>query len=89
VLRDVVAAPGARRRARPVGESGCGKTTLGLAILGLLPEEARVGGTIPFEGEDLLRCRLGGSGGCSATALDGAAIVDELASTPSTGSATR
>ena len=38
-----------------VGESGCGKTTLGLAILGLLPEEARVGGTILFEGEDLLK----------------------------------
>ena len=37
-----------------VGESGSGKTTLGLSILGLLPEEARVEGSILFEGSDLL-----------------------------------
>src|SRR2546423_3238252 len=36
-----------------VGESGCGKTTLGLAILGLLPEYAEIRGRILFAGRDL------------------------------------
>ncbi|HZU16024.1 MAG TPA: ABC transporter ATP-binding protein [Candidatus Dormibacteraeota bacterium] len=36
-----------------VGESGCGKTTLGWSILGLLPRGAQVEGTIRFEGADL------------------------------------
>jgi oligopeptide/dipeptide ABC transporter ATP-binding protein len=39
-----------------VGESGCGKTTTGLSILGLLPEAGRIlGGQIRFEGRELLR----------------------------------
>lgn len=39
-----------------VGESGCGKTTLGMAIMGLLPENARImNGRIVFAGEDLLQ----------------------------------
>jgi peptide/nickel transport system ATP-binding protein len=37
-----------------VGESGCGKTTLGLAIMGLLPEHATTRGQLHFEGQDLL-----------------------------------
>jgi peptide/nickel transport system ATP-binding protein len=38
-----------------VGESGCGKTSLAMTILGLLPENARVsGGKILFEGNDVL-----------------------------------
>jgi oligopeptide/dipeptide ABC transporter ATP-binding protein len=38
-----------------VGESGCGKTTTCLSIVGLLPTAARiVGGRIDFEGEDLV-----------------------------------
>ncbi len=37
-----------------VGESGCGKTTLGLAILGLLPATATIRGQVLFEGRDLL-----------------------------------
>jgi peptide/nickel transport system ATP-binding protein len=38
-----------------VGESGAGKSMLGRAVLGLLPERARIsGGTILFEGRDLL-----------------------------------
>lgn len=38
-----------------VGESGCGKTTLGLALIGLLPEKyaAVKGGSIHFKGVDL------------------------------------
>jgi len=37
-----------------VGESGCGKTTTCLSIVGLLPPAARiVGGSIAFEGEEL------------------------------------
>ncbi len=39
-----------------VGESGCGKTSLILSILRLLPENARfVGGRIVFDGMDLLK----------------------------------
>ena len=38
-----------------VGESGCGKTTLAGAILGLLPRHARVTGTIDFLGNDIGR----------------------------------
>ena len=38
-----------------VGESGCGKTTLARAILGVLPANASVdGGRLVFSGEDLL-----------------------------------
>jgi oligopeptide/dipeptide ABC transporter ATP-binding protein len=37
-----------------VGESGCGKTTTCLSIVGLLPAAARiVGGSVEFEGEEL------------------------------------
>jgi oligopeptide/dipeptide ABC transporter ATP-binding protein len=39
-----------------VGESGCGKTTTCLSIVGLLPAAARiVGGSIEFAGQDLAR----------------------------------
>ncbi|GAB3770901.1 ABC transporter ATP-binding protein [Ramlibacter monticola] len=37
-----------------VGESGCGKSITALALLGLLPENARVTGSIVFEGRDLV-----------------------------------
>ncbi len=36
-----------------VGESGSGKTTLGQTILGLLPDSARVEGSLSFDGRDL------------------------------------
>jgi ABC-type glutathione transport system ATPase component len=37
-----------------VGESGCGKTVLALALLGLLPRNARIEGEASFGGRDLL-----------------------------------
>ena len=37
-----------------VGESGCGKTTTALAVLGLLPPTASVSGRVLYEGEDVL-----------------------------------
>ncbi len=36
-----------------VGESGCGKTTLSLALMGLLPPTTTVGGSVRLEGEEL------------------------------------
>ena len=37
-----------------VGESGCGKTVVGLAIMNLLPRRAVASGKIEFQGRDLL-----------------------------------
>src|SRR5437763_14910566 len=37
-----------------VGESGSGKSVTSLAIMRLLPPQARIGGTIRFAGEDML-----------------------------------
>jgi oligopeptide/dipeptide ABC transporter ATP-binding protein len=37
-----------------VGESGCGKTTIALATMGLLPSTATVSGAIRFDGRNLL-----------------------------------
>ena len=36
-----------------IGESGCGKTVLGMAIMGLLPRNAWIGGEIRFNGRNL------------------------------------
>ena len=36
------------------GESGCGKTTVALSLLRLLPRSARLGGEILFKGEDII-----------------------------------
>jgi peptide/nickel transport system ATP-binding protein len=39
-----------------VGESGCGKTTIGMTLMGLLPNNASIlGGTIGFENNDLTK----------------------------------
>jgi peptide/nickel transport system ATP-binding protein len=46
-----------RERLGVVGESGSGKTTMGRALLGLLPRTATVTAkTMSYEGKDLLRC---------------------------------
>jgi len=42
-----------------VGESGCGKTTAILSVMGLLPPSASVAGSVLLDGEDVL---LGGEG---------------------------
>lgn len=39
-----------------VGESGCGKTTIGMALMGLLPENGSIlSGSINFQGKELTR----------------------------------
>jgi peptide/nickel transport system ATP-binding protein len=49
-----------------IGESGCGKSLTALAVMGLLPEGARMQGSIRFEGQELTTlpepamCRLRG-----------------------------
>ena len=37
-----------------IGESGCGKSLTALALMGLLPEQAQVGGSIRLDGQELL-----------------------------------
>jgi peptide/nickel transport system ATP-binding protein len=55
ILHDLSFSIAAGEMVGVVGESGCGKTMTGLAILGLLPPgAARCGGRILFEGGDLL-----------------------------------
>ena len=54
ITRDVSFSVAPGERVGVVGESGCGKTVTGLALLGLLPSAtARVRGAIRFQGEDL------------------------------------
>ncbi len=47
-----------------VGESGCGKTTLGRALLRL--GNGRVSGKIEFDGQELSTCPMGSSVRCAA-----------------------
>ena len=37
-----------------IGESGCGKTVMGMAAIGLLPKNARITGSIRYRGQDLV-----------------------------------
>jgi peptide/nickel transport system ATP-binding protein len=62
-----------------VGESGSGKSVLGFSVLGLLPEAARIDGTVRVTGSDMVR------GGAKALrkvrALDlGAVFQDPMSS---------
>jgi oligopeptide/dipeptide ABC transporter ATP-binding protein len=41
-----------------VGESGCGKSTIAKAILGILPQGARVTGSLRFDGRELIGLAL-------------------------------
>ncbi|SDS67645.1 ABC transporter ATP-binding protein [Jiangella sp. DSM 45060] len=54
------------------GESGCGKSTMALALLRLLPKSARYTGEIRFDGEDILTM---GWGRLRAVRWAGASIV--------------
>ncbi len=56
-LKDVALAAAPGERVALAGESGCGKTVLALALLGLLPRNARVAGSARFGGLDLLNPR--------------------------------
>ncbi len=59
-VRDVSFALHAREAYGLVGESGCGKSTIALAIMRYLPANGRVAaGRITFEGKDLLRLPKG------------------------------
>ena len=53
-VRGVSFSVAAGTRLGMVGESGCGKTTTILALMGLLPPTASVSGRIAFEGVDVL-----------------------------------
>jgi len=52
-----------------IGESGCGKSMTALALMGLLPEGARVSGSITFDGQQLV-----GLGDAAMCALRGRRI---------------
>ncbi|MDA8368554.1 MAG: ABC transporter ATP-binding protein [Nocardiopsaceae bacterium] len=54
------------------GESGCGKSTVALALLRLLPKSARLSGRVLLDGEDVLTMRWGR---LRAVRWAGAAIV--------------
>ena len=51
-----------------VGESGCGKSITAMALMGLLPESAVVGGSIRFDGTGLVGRRRAAQMRCAATA---------------------
>jgi oligopeptide/dipeptide ABC transporter ATP-binding protein len=57
-MRDVVAGVDytipAGRTLGVVGESGCGKSMTSLALMGLVPSPGRVGGSISFQGRELV-----------------------------------
>jgi peptide/nickel transport system ATP-binding protein len=71
-VRGVDFALSERERFGLVGESGCGKTTTILALMGLLPPTASVAGRVLLDGEDLL---AGGERGMRAHRWKDVAMV--------------
>jgi len=65
-VADVSFAVAQGERVGLIGESGSGKSMTALAVIGLLPDEARSSGRVDFDGRDMLslqereRCRLRG-----------------------------
>ncbi len=54
VVEDLSFSLAAGRTLAVVGESGCGKSVTSLALMRLLPRNARITGTVRFDGTDLL-----------------------------------
>jgi len=57
-VRDVSLTIGEGEVVALVGESGCGKSVTALAVLRLLPTDARISGSVNFAGRDLLKLPL-------------------------------
>ncbi len=55
-LRGVTLSVGRGEAVGLIGESGCGKSLTALAVMGLLPEGARVRGSIRLDGQELTGC---------------------------------
>ncbi len=53
-VRGVSYSVAAREVVGIVGESGCGKSVTSMAMMGLLPRTARIGGSIRFRGQELV-----------------------------------
>ena len=53
-----------------VGASGAGKSLLAYAIMGLLPQAARVAGELRFQGEDLTPAAEGASVGAHSSIVE-------------------
>ena len=67
VVKGVSLAIGAGETYGLVGESGCGKTTLALALMRYLPGNGRVDhGTITFDGDDMLAMSPSACARCAA-----------------------
>ena len=54
VLNNVSLSIGKNEVVALIGETGCGKSVLGSAILKILPENALVNGSIMYEGREML-----------------------------------
>jgi oligopeptide/dipeptide ABC transporter ATP-binding protein len=76
IVRDLTLTVPAGSRIGLVGESGCGKTTSLLALLGLLPGGSRISGSIRFDGRELL---ADGERGLASVRGTGIALIPQSA----------